>query len=73
MIDNAFRRILPRFVRPLLALYRRFGMTPNHVTGLGFAIALAASLAVASGANMLALGLWWVSRLADGTDDRRNG
>ena len=43
-------------------------MTPNHVTELGFAIALVASAAVAAGANFWALGLWWLSRLADGTD-----
>lgn len=68
VIDNAFRRILPRFVSPLLAMYRGLGMTPNHVTGVGFAIALTASAAVAGGANVWALGLWWLSRLADGTD-----
>lgn len=76
MIDNAFRALVPRFAGPLLALYTRMGWTPNHVTVLGFAIALLASLAVASGHEWVALGLWWVSRLADGTDGlfaRRTG
>lgn len=68
MIDNAFRRILPRFVEPLLRLYRRLGWTPNHVSVLGFVLALLAASAVASGSNVLAIVLWWVSRLADGTD-----
>jgi len=68
VIDNAFRRILPRFVRPLLTLYRRLRLTPNHVTAIGLAIALIASVSVALGANLWALGLWWLSRLADGTD-----
>ena len=68
MIDNAFRRHLPRFVTPLLALYRRLGMTPNHVTVLGFGLALAASALVATGVFVGAFFLWWVSRLADGTD-----
>lgn len=68
MIDNAFRRILPRFVPPLLALYRRMRLTPNQVTGIALAIALVASAAVALGASFWALGLWWLSRLADGTD-----
>jgi phosphatidylglycerophosphate synthase len=68
VIDNAFRRILPRFVGPLIALYGRLGMTPNHVTWLGLAIALVASVAVAAGLPGWALGLWWLSRLADGTD-----
>jgi phosphatidylglycerophosphate synthase len=68
VIDNAFRRILPRFVSPLLALYRRLRLTPNQVTAIGLVIALMASTAVALGANVWALGLWWLSRLADGTD-----
>jgi phosphatidylglycerophosphate synthase len=68
VIDNAFRRILPCFVSPLLALYRRLRLTPNHVTAIGLVIALIASVAVALGANGWAIGFWWVSRLADGTD-----
>ncbi|MFK7895402.1 MAG: CDP-alcohol phosphatidyltransferase family protein [Myxococcota bacterium] len=68
MIDNAFRAQLPRFTAPLIALYQRLHWTPNHVTALGFAIALLASAAVASGHLWVAFGLWWVSRLADGTD-----
>lgn len=68
MIDNAFRSQLPRFAGPLLALYTRLGWTPNHVSALGFVIALVASIAVASGYEWVALTLWWVSRLADGTD-----
>jgi phosphatidylglycerophosphate synthase len=68
VIDNAFRRILPRFLTPLVALYGRLGWTPNQVTGLGFGIALAASAAVATGFNGWAVVLWWVSRLVDGSD-----
>ena len=68
MIDNAFRAQLPRYAGPLLSLYARLGLTPNHVTLLGFAIATLASVAVARGHGWLALGLWWVSRVADGTD-----
>lgn len=68
MIDNAFRAVLPRFVGPLLALYGRLGWTPNHVTVLGFVIALFASAAVAFHFWWLAFVLWWFSRLADGTD-----
>jgi phosphatidylglycerophosphate synthase len=68
MIDNAFRAILPRFVRPVLKLYGHLGWTPNHVTVLAFAIALCASAAVAFHFWWLAFLLWWLSRLADGTD-----
>jgi len=68
MIDNAFRSWVPRFAGPLLTLYTRLGWTPNHVSALGFAIALGASLSVALGYEWVALTLWWVSRVADGTD-----
>ena len=68
MIDNAFRAVLPRFVRPVLRLYAHLGWTPNHVTALGFVVALLASAAVAFHFWWLAFGLWWFSRLADGTD-----
>jgi phosphatidylglycerophosphate synthase len=68
MIDNAFRAILPRFARPVLTLYGHLGWTPNHVTVLAFVIALVASAAVAFHFWWLAFVLWWLSRLADGTD-----
>ncbi|MBJ20271.1 MAG: hypothetical protein CL933_12750 [Deltaproteobacteria bacterium] len=68
MIDNVFRARLPRFTGPLLSLYARLGWTPNHVSALGFAIALLASTAVAFHLWWVAFVLWWVSRLADGTD-----
>lgn len=68
MIDNAFRRILPRFVEPLIGLYGRLRLTPNHVTCLGLLIALGAAITVAFANAFWALALWWLSRLADGTD-----
>ncbi len=68
MIDNAFRARLPRFVGPILTLYARLGMTPNQVSFLGLVVALIASVAVALQLFWAALVLWWLSRLADGTD-----
>ena len=68
MIDNAFRSILPRFVGPVLSLYGRLGWSPNTVSAVGFSIALMACAAVATGWPWLAVALWWLSRLADGTD-----
>jgi phosphatidylglycerophosphate synthase len=55
-------------VEPLIGLYRWLGWTPNLVTLLGFALALAAATAVAVHRPWWALALWWISRLADGTD-----
>jgi phosphatidylglycerophosphate synthase len=68
MIDNAFRGLLPRFVGPLLTLYRRLGLTPNQLSFLGLAISLVAAAAVAMGWSMTALVVWWLGRLLDGTD-----
>jgi phosphatidylglycerophosphate synthase len=68
VIDNAFRRALPRFTAPLLAGYRRLGLTPNGVTVLGFCLALVAALCIAKGWGLLAIAVWWIGRLADGTD-----
>lgn len=68
MIDNAVRAVLPRFAGPMLALYTRMGLTPNHISWIGAGIAFAASGAVATGHPWVALALWWVSRIADGTD-----
>lgn len=68
MLDDPFRRALPRLTQPLIRAYQRLGLTPNQVTGLGFAVACAAAVAVAQGALLAALALWWLSRLFDGTD-----
>ncbi len=68
MIDNAFRTIVPRFAGPLLTLYRRLGWTPDHVSLAGFVLALFAAAAVAAKEPVWGIGLWWCSRLADGTD-----
>lgn len=68
MIDAPFRRLLPRFTRRLIAVYTRVGLTPNHITIAGFALAVGAAVCVACGQYALAVAVWWLSRLADGTD-----
>lgn len=68
MIDNAFRALLPGRVAIVTGLYARLGWTPNHVSFMGFGIAAIAAVAVAFEAPWTAVFLWWVSRLADGTD-----
>jgi phosphatidylglycerophosphate synthase len=68
LIDDTVRARLPRHVGPLVALYARLGLTPNQVSVLGFGVAVLSSVAVAHDHAWLALTLWWVSRLLDGTD-----
>jgi phosphatidylglycerophosphate synthase len=68
MIDNPFREQLPRFVGPLLSLYRAVGLTPNGVTWVGFGLALVSVGCVLQDWRVAAIVVWWLSRLADGTD-----
>ncbi|MFQ5416631.1 MAG: CDP-alcohol phosphatidyltransferase family protein [Myxococcota bacterium] len=68
MIDNAFRSALPRFSAPLIHFYGRLGLTPNGVTAIGFALATGAAACVVAGWNLAAVAVWWLGRLADGTD-----
>ncbi len=68
MIDDAVRDFVPRLAGPLIRLYTRWGWTPDHVTVSGFLLALAAAAAVALQHPWVGAALWWVSRIADGTD-----
>lgn len=68
MIDDPFRAVLARRAGSVTHLYARLGLTPNQVSFAGFAVALMAATAVAAGWALLAIALWWLSRLADGTD-----
>lgn len=68
MIDAPFRRVLPRFVAPVLRFYERCGLSPNGVSVLGFALASAAAVCILYEWRLAAVVLWWTSRLADGTD-----
>jgi phosphatidylglycerophosphate synthase len=68
MIDNSFRALLPRYAAPLVRLLAVLGLTPNQVTILGLLIALGSAYLVFSGEFMLALIIWWLSRLLDALD-----
>lgn len=59
---------MPRWTGPLLGLYRRRGLTPNQITGLGLLCALVAAWLVSLQWFGTALGFWWLGRLFDGTD-----
>ena len=68
VIDNPFRRALPRFAGPLLSLYARMGLSPNVVSCLAFALAGVSALFILQGWALAAIVVWWVGRLLDGTD-----
>jgi len=68
VIDNPFRSILPRFTGPLVSLYSAVGLTPNGVTWVGAALACVSAFCVIQDWRIAAVVLWWLGRLADGTD-----
>ena len=68
MIDNSFRAILPRFVQPLLKIYKVLGLSPNAVTIAGCIVGLIAAYFVSREMFITGLILWWLGRILDGTD-----
>lgn len=68
MIDDPFRKLLPRYTKKVVDFYQTLGLTPNHITLVGLAFAMAAAFLVSKGDYGVALLVWWLGRLADGTD-----
>lgn len=68
MIDNHFRQILPKFVGPIVGLYKALRLTPNQITLLGLGLSFTSAYLVATQKFYLATFVWWVGRLLDGTD-----
>ena len=68
MIDPIFRSRLPSFTGPVITIYRKCGLTPNQVTVAGFVLGCVAAFFVAGHWSFLAISLWWMGRLLDGTD-----
>jgi len=76
MLDAAFRSRLDGPLDRLVAPLDRIGVSPNVVTAGGFAIGVAACVAIAYERWWLGLALWLANRLADGLDGplaRRRG
>ncbi|MGI8648887.1 MAG: CDP-alcohol phosphatidyltransferase family protein [Rubrobacter sp.] len=67
MLDEELRRGAKPLYKPLTALLAR-RLSPNGVTALGLGAGLVCLLAVAAGANGLALVFWLANRLLDGLD-----
>ncbi len=68
MIDQPFRQILPKLAEPLIAWYERKGFHPNQITFAALGMAVLAALLAAIGWSWLAILVWWLGRLLDGTD-----
>ncbi len=68
MFDDRFRARFSPLLVPLTQALARAGVTPNHVTIVTFALAVAAAVLVGTGYTHAGLALWMVSRLGDGLD-----
>lgn len=68
MIDNRFRAVLPPMVDFLLRAFRKWKLTPNHITWCGFILAIVAAYLVFRGHFVFAILIWWLSRLLDACD-----
>lgn len=68
MIDNHFRKILPDYTVWIIRIYSRIGISPNQISVASFLIALLASILVVKNYFYLAIIIWWMGRLLDGTD-----
>ncbi|MDA2945547.1 MAG: CDP-alcohol phosphatidyltransferase family protein [Actinomycetota bacterium] len=65
MLDGAFRVPVDRAVRPIGRALRRTGLSPDHLTFVGLAVAAASAVAVASGRLVLGLVLVIAAALPD--------
>ncbi len=68
MIDNPFRSRLPKFVGPIISLYKILGLSPNQVTFIALLLGGVSSYLVSLQYFISAATVWWVGRLLDGTD-----
>lgn len=68
MFDDRFRARVSPLLGPLTQALARVGVTPNQVTMVAFAVALAAAVLVGAGYTHAGLAVWMVSRLGDGLD-----
>lgn len=68
VMDETVRRALRGGLTPLARTVGAAGLQPWHLTLLGLVVGLGAAVAVGLGRWWLGLGLWLVSRLADGLD-----
>lgn len=68
MIDNVFRSHLPKFTARLISLYKFLRLTPNQITLIALSLACASAFLIVQGLYALAILVWWLGRLLDGTD-----
>lgn len=65
MFDGKLRAPVDQAVRPIGALLRRTGLSPDHLTILGVVVAIGAGVAIGSGRLLLGFGLVILAALPD--------
>jgi CDP-diacylglycerol---glycerol-3-phosphate 3-phosphatidyltransferase len=65
MFDGKFRAPVDKAVKPIGALLRRTGMSPDHLTILGLVVAIGAAVAIGSGRLLLGFALVILAALPD--------
>lgn len=68
MIDDPFRLRLPKYVNPLLSVYKKLGLSPNQITFIALFLGAGSSYLVSQQNFISAAIVWWIGRLLDGTD-----
>ncbi len=68
MLDTRARRLFEPALDAVAARVAAAGVSPLTVTGVGWAVGVAACLAAGTGRWWLALALWLLNRLLDGVD-----
>jgi len=65
MFDGRFRAPIDKAIRPVGALLRRTGLSPDHLTVLGVLVAVGAAFAIANGELYLGFGLVILAAIPD--------
>ena len=68
MIDNYFRKILPKYSKSLVSLLAKYKVTPNQITIFAFAVSSLSAVFLSLDWPYLAVFTWWAGRLCDGLD-----
>ncbi|HEY9885777.1 MAG TPA: CDP-alcohol phosphatidyltransferase family protein, partial [Vampirovibrionales bacterium] len=68
MFDDSFRKVLPKYVSPIVQILIKWKVTPNQITVTGFVLSIIAALLISFNFFIWGLTFWWLSRLSDGLD-----
>ena len=68
MIDNHFRKVMPKMVDPIIKILMKLRVKPNQVTVFAFLVSSSSVWFVLNNYFILAALIWWTGRILDGMD-----